>query len=117
MYTYNEGCVFNSLDDIKGKNITVMGLGLNGGGLATVRFFLKYGAFVTVTDMKTEEQLASSIDALSKDEEVCKSRLKYVLGCHRLEDFENADCVIKNPGIKIEENKYLAAARAIETDI
>lgn len=117
MYTYNEGCVFNSLDDIKGKNITVMGLGLNGGGLATVRFFLKYGAFVTVTDMKTEEQLASSIDALSKDEEACKSRLKYVLGCHRLEDFENADCVIKNPGIKIEGNKYLAAARAIETDI
>ena len=117
MYTYKEGCVFQSLDDIKGKNITVMGLGLNGGGLASVRFFLKYGAFVIVTDMKTEEQLSPTIEALSKDDAVCKDRLKYVLGCHRLEDFENADCVIKNPGVKIEGNKYLAAARAIETDI
>ena len=52
-HVYPEGCVFNSLDDIAGKKVTVMGLGLNGGGEACVRFFLLHGAFVTVTDMKT----------------------------------------------------------------
>ena len=45
-FVYPEGCFFNSLEDIKGKNITVMGLGLNGGGEATVRFLLKHGANV-----------------------------------------------------------------------
>ena len=56
-FVYPKGCCFNSLDEIKGKRITVMGLGLNGGGEATVRFLLKAGAEVLVTDMKREEQL------------------------------------------------------------
>ena len=94
-----------------------MGLGLNGGGEACVRFFLKHGANVLATDMKTEEQLLPTIKKLSEDPELDTSRLTYRLGEHLIEDFENADCVIKNPGVKIEGNKYLAAARAIETDI
>ncbi len=116
-YTYPEGCVFNSLEDIADKKITIMGLGLNGGGEACVRFFLKHGAYVTVTDMKTAEQLAPTLKRISEDTELDKSRLSYVLGQHNMEDFENADCVIKNPGVKIQGNKYLAAAKAIETDI
>ena len=36
---------------------------------------------------------------------------------HRIEDFENADCVIKNPGVKFEGNKFLQAAKNIETDL
>ena len=52
-HVYPEGCTFSSIDEIKGKKITVMGLGLNGGGEACVRFFLKHGALVTVTDMKS----------------------------------------------------------------
>lgn len=116
-HIYPEGCVFNSLDDIKGKKITVMGLGLNGGGEACVRFFLKHGAFVTVTDKKTKEQLAPTIKSLSEDKELDLSKLTYVLGEHRIQDFSEADCVIKNPGVKIEGNEYLAAAKAIETDL
>lgn len=117
MYTYKSGCVFNTLEDIKNKNIVVMGLGLNGGGEACVRFFLKHGANVLATDMKTEEQLLPTIKKLAEDPELDTSRLTYRLGEHLIEDFEKADCVIKNPGVKIEGNKYLAAARAIETDI
>lgn len=117
MFSYKKGCVFNTLNDIKGKNITVMGLGLNGGGEACVRFFLKHGANVIATDMKTEEQLKPTIERLQADKELNISHLTYRLGEHRIEDFENADCVIKNPGVKIEGNKYLAAAKAIETDI
>lgn len=116
-YVYPEGCAFNTLDDIRGKKITVMGLGLNGGGEACVRFFLRHGAFVTITDMKTSEQLAPTIKRLNSDPDLDKDRFTYVLGEHRIEDFADADCVIKNPGVKIQGNKYLAAAKRIESDI
>ena len=116
-HVYPEGCAFNTLEDIRGKKVTVMGLGLNGGGEACVRFFLQHGACVTVTDMKTAEQLAPTINSIGTDPSLDLSRLRYVLGEHKIEDFENADCVIKNPCVKIQGNKYLAAAKAIETDI
>ncbi len=116
-HVYPEGCFFKSLDDIAGKKITVMGLGLNGGGEACVRFFLKHGAFVTVTDMKSAVDLAPTLKRLAEDESLDKSRLSYVLGQHRMEDFTDADCVIKNPGVKIQGNAYLSAAKAIETDL
>ncbi len=117
VHVYPEGCVFNTIDDIAGKKITVMGLGLNGGGEACVKFFLQHGAYVTVTDMKTPEQLAPTLKSIAQDERLDKSRLTYVLGQHRIEDFEKADCVIKNPGVKIQGNQYLAKAKAIETDL
>ncbi|MBP5575940.1 MAG: UDP-N-acetylmuramoyl-L-alanine--D-glutamate ligase [Treponema sp.] len=116
-YVYPEGCAFDTLEDIRGKKITVMGLGLNGGGEACVRFFLRHGAFVTITDMKTSEQLAPTIKRLNSDPDLDKDRFTYVLGEHRIEDFAEADCVIKNPGVKIQGNKYLAAAKRIESDI
>ena len=116
-HVYPRQCAFKSIEDIKGKKVTIMGLGLNGGGEAAVRFFLNKGAYVTVTDMKTQEQLAATVDKLNSDTSLDHSRLTYRLGEHRIEDFENADCVIKNPGVKFEGNKYLAAARAIESDL
>ena len=116
-HVYPEGCYFKTFEDIRDKHVTIMGLGLNGGGEACVRFFLQHGAYVTVTDMKTREELEPTILALSVDQYLDRSRLRYVLGKHCIEDFEQADCVIKNPGIKYEGNKYLAAAKNIETDI
>ena len=116
-HVYPRQCAFKSVEDIKDKKVTIMGLGLNGGGEAAVRFFLNKGAYVTVTDMKTEEQLAATVEKLNSDTSLDHSRLTYRLGEHRIEDFESADCVIKNPGVKFEGNKYLAAARAIESDL
>ena len=116
-HVYPRQCAFKSIEDIKDKKVTIMGLGLNGGGEAAVRFFLNKGAYVTVTDMKTKEQLKATVDKLNSDTSLDHSRLIYRLGEHRIEDFETADCVIKNPGVKFEGNKYLAAARAIETDL
>ena len=69
-----------------------MGIGLHGGGIAAVRFFAEAGARVIATDMKTEKELAPSIEKL-KD----LKNVKFVLGQHRIEDFENADMVVKNP--------------------
>ena len=51
-HVYPRQCAFKSIEDIKGKKVTIMGLGLNGGGEAAVRFFLNKSAYVTVTDMK-----------------------------------------------------------------
>ena len=116
-HVYPQGCFFKTIDDIKDKHITVMGLGLNGGGEAVARFLLKHGAYVLVTDMKTEEQLKPTLNSIAHDDTLNKERLTYVLGGHRIQDFRDADCVIKNPGVKIQGNEFLSAALAIETDI
>ena len=96
--------------EYKGKKITVMGLGLNGGGLASVRYFAARGADVTATDLRNREILQPSIDCL-KDLPV-----RYVLGEHRMEDFEQADLVIKNPAVP-PTSPYLKAAYRVETDL
>ncbi len=81
------------LKDFKNKKVTVMGLGLHGGGVGTAKFFCKKGAQVTVTDVKTKKELTSSLKKL-KD-----LPINYTLGKHKEEDFINADLIIKNPGV------------------
>ncbi len=76
----------------KGKKITVFGLGLLGGGVGIVKFLANQGAKVIVTDIKTKEQLAPSLEKLKGLKNV-----EFVLGQHRKEDFEKTDMVIKNP--------------------
>ena len=98
------------LSDLAGLRVTVMGLGLNGGGLASAAFFASHGSVVTVTDMKDEASLAASIKALEG------LPIRYVLGRHDLADFEGADLVIKNPAVR-PDSPYLKAARCLETDI
>lgn len=92
------------IEDFKGKKITVMGLGLLGGGIGTVKFLNLAGAKVLVTDIKSKEELVVSIEAL-KD----YKGIEYVLGQHRIEDFTKTDMVIKNPGASW-ENKYVKMA-------
>ncbi len=97
-------------EDLRGLRVTVMGLGLHGGGLASARFLAENGAIVTVTDMKDEADLADSIAAL-KD-----LPIRYVLGRHELGDFSTSDLVVKNPAVR-PDSPHLRAAKAIETDI
>jgi UDP-N-acetylmuramoylalanine--D-glutamate ligase len=99
-----------SVSDLRGKRVTVMGLGLNGGGLASARFLAKAGALVTVTDMKDENTLAPSIEALKG------LNIRYALGRHDQADFDNADIVIKNPAVP-PSSPYLANVKHMETDI
>jgi UDP-N-acetylmuramoylalanine--D-glutamate ligase len=99
---------------LPGLKVTVMGLGLNGGGLASARFFAGRGARVTVTDLRTEETLRPSMEALSG------LPVRYVLGRHDEEDFRGADLVVKNPAVR-PDSPFLRAARAagaaVETDL
>ena len=111
-HIYPKGCVFNTISDIKDKKITIMGLGLNGGGEACVRFLQKAGAKLTVTDMKSEKDLEPTLNSLRQDLGDDFSNINFVLGKHEISDFENADCVIKNPGVKYDGNKFLEIGRA-----
>ncbi|OPL12028.1 MAG: hypothetical protein AVO34_02105 [Firmicutes bacterium ML8_F2] len=102
------------IKDFKDKKVTIIGLGLHGGGVGAAKFFSRAKAKVLVTDLKTKDELAESIEKLKKEP------IKYVLGQHRSEDFINADLIIQNPGVR-DKSKYLEIAREnnvpIETDI
>ncbi len=89
----------------KGKKITVMGLGLLGRGVGDIAFLAQHGAYLTVTDLKTERELAPSIRKLSR-----LKNITYHLGEHRLEDFRNADLVIKVAGVPL-DSLYITEAR------
>ena len=98
------------IETFKGQKVTIMGLGLHGGGIASARFFAKAGAEVTVTDLGVPEKLQSSVDKLSD------LNIHFVLGEHREIDFSSADMVIKNPAVPA-GSPFLKLARRIETDI
>ncbi|UPA18059.1 UDP-N-acetylmuramoyl-L-alanine--D-glutamate ligase [Borrelia puertoricensis] len=100
------------LDEIRGKNFLIMGLGLHGGGLAVAKFLLKHGGNLVITDLKNELELISSIEALKQ----FRDKIRYVLGYHDEDDFKRADIVIKNPGVSF-DNEYLKLAKRVETDI
>lgn len=89
----------------KDKRVLIFGLGLNDGGLGMAEYFLEQGAKVTITDMKSEEELKTQIDALSRYESV-----EFHLGGHIEEDFIQNDIIVRNPAIK-PDNKYLRLAR------
>lgn len=90
--------------DFENKNVLVMGLGLNGGGLGVTKFLYNQKANVTVTDLKDENHLKESLEKLKKFKDI-----KYVLGQHREEDFINNEIIIKGAGIKW-GNKYVRLA-------
>ena len=82
-----------------------MGLGLLGRGVGDAMFLAECGADLTVTDLKTKEQLASSLKQLSKFKNI-----KFVLGEHRLEDFRGRDMVVKAAGVPL-DSIYIKEAK------
>ena len=103
--------------DYNGIKALVMGLGLHGGGLQSALFLLKRGAEITVTDLRDEKTLAPSIKELDAAcEALGRQPVRYVLGKHEIDDFKNADIVIKNPGVK-PDSPFLQASKRIETDL
>lgn len=100
----------SDLKEIAGLRVTVMGLGLNGGGVASARFFAEHGAAVTATDLRDERTLAPSLEQLSG------LPIRFVLGGHEAADFSGADIVIKNPSVR-RDSPFLALAPRVETDL
>lgn len=92
-------------DWFKGKRVTVFGIGLNRGALATIKFLVEAGVReVIATDIKTKEDLAPTLQELAK-----YKNITYVLGQHRPEDFTHVDMVVKNPIIPW-TNEYIKLA-------
>jgi UDP-N-acetylmuramoylalanine--D-glutamate ligase len=97
-----------------GMKVTVMGLGIHGGGLASALFFARRGARVTVTDLRPAATLQQSIESLRE------FPVRYVLERHEEEDFTGADLVIKNPAVSAVSPFLLAARKRgvrVETDL
>ncbi|HTQ39897.1 MAG TPA: UDP-N-acetylmuramoyl-L-alanine--D-glutamate ligase [Pirellulales bacterium] len=91
--------------NIRGRKVTVMGLGCHGGGVAATRFCAQSGATVTVTDLADEAALTESLATLS-DVPVAK----FTLGQHQAVDFCTADVVVVNPAVK-PKNPHVELAR------
>jgi UDP-N-acetylmuramoylalanine--D-glutamate ligase len=86
------------------KKILVMGLGRFGGGVDVVKFACEKGAKVIVTDLAKREELAESIAQLEG------LNVEYHLGSHDPADFEQADIVVVNPAVPL-DNKFVQIAR------
>jgi len=89
----------------KGKKVTVMGLGLLGRGVGDAAFLAECGAKLTITDLKSSAELKPSLQKLRK-----YKNIKYVLGRHRIEDFRNADFILKAAGVPL-DSVYIKEAR------
>ena len=82
-----------------------MGLGLFGGGVGAVRFLVRKGAVVTVTDLRPEKDLCASVQALNG------LPIAFKLGRHEETDFQKADLIVANPAVP-RSSQYLKVAES-----
>ena len=103
------------LTELASLRVTVMGLGLHGGGLASALFFARHGARVTVTDNRDDPRVFAAL--LPRLDE---AGVRSVLGRHDRRDFIQTDLIIKNPAVPA-SSPFLQTAkdhgRRIETDL
>ena len=78
------------LQEIKDKNVTVVGMARSGTGSANL--LAELGADVVITDMKQKDELGNFIQDLNPS-------VRLVLGSHPEEIFVSADMVILSPGV------------------
>ena len=94
-----------TIDSLKNRRVTVMGLGRFGGGVSVTRFLASHGAIVTLTDLASETDLGESLAALEPH-----SPARIILGRHDESDFRETDLVVVNPAVK-PDNPYLKIAQ------
>ena len=82
-----------------------MGLGLLGRGVGDAQYLAECGAEIIVTDLKSREELASSVAQLASF-----PNITFVLGEHRLEDFRELDFILKAAGVPL-NSPYIAEAK------
>jgi UDP-N-acetylmuramoylalanine--D-glutamate ligase len=87
--------------DVKGKRVLVVGLGKSGASSAV--FLKQLGARVTVSDAKTEEELAQEIPALLDAGVVVET------GKHGERTFREQDLIVVSPGVPKDMPKLVQA--------
>jgi UDP-N-acetylmuramoylalanine--D-glutamate ligase len=88
--------------DYKNKKVLVFGLGILGGGVATTNWLLKQGARVTVTDLKTADELRPALEQITGPVEL-------KLGGHDDTLIRECDVVVCNQDASI-NNPYIQLA-------
>ncbi|MEK7630930.1 MAG: UDP-N-acetylmuramoyl-L-alanine--D-glutamate ligase [Patescibacteria group bacterium] len=86
-------------------HILILGLGALGGGVGVARFLADLGYTLTVTDLRSKKELATSLAQLKK-----YPRIRYTLGKHTMQDIRDADLIIKNPAVPL-ESPFIRAAK------
>ena len=89
--------------DLKGRRVTVVGLGRFGGGVGASRWLCEQGALVTITDAADAEALADSVAQLADCDVTCH------LGEYVEADFTQADLLVVNPAVPKDISQLLAA--------
>lgn len=93
------------IEHFKSKRVTVMGLGLLGRGVGDTAFLVECGADIIVTDMKSQEELHTSVELLKDYKDIT-----YHLGSHMLSDFEKRDYILKAAGVPY-DSEYIEYAK------
>lgn len=105
----------NYKEFFRGKKVTQVGLGLLGRGVGDAAFLAECGADLVVTDMKSVEELAPSLEKLKQFPSI-----KFKLGGHDLDDFKHCDLVIRAGAAVPINSPFIAEARKnsipVETD-
>ena len=103
-------------DALRGRRVTVMGLGQFGGGLGVTRWLVARGARVLLTDRDPEDRLRAPLAELAG--ELAAGSVELRLGGHDERDFAGADLVVANPAVpKPWENPFTRAARAARVPV
>lgn len=92
--------IFGSFKD---KKVTVMGLGLFGGGVGAAKYLVSQGADVTVTDLKSAVELSASLKLLDGLPVTLR------LGKHYEKDFQNVDMLVVSPAVP-DDSEFLQIA-------
>ncbi len=79
--------------NLHGKRALLIGLGLHEGGTGVVRYLVRAGAEVTVTDRRDEAALAAAIRSLDG------LPVRYVLGGHEGIRVTDYDLIVRNPAV------------------
>ena len=98
----------SSMLKLKGKKVTVVGLGKS--GQATARFLTNQGAKVTVSDSKGKSELGDALKNLAD------LKIEYDLGKHTSKVFTTADLIVLSPGVPA-NIEVLNEARAANVQI
>ena len=87
--------------EIKGKKVAVVGLGKS--GLAAALFLRRRGAQVTVSDVRSAEELAKEIPALIEE------GIAVEAGGHGLLAFRRQDLIVVSPGVPVDTPELVVA--------
>ena len=100
-------CAKGALESVKGRQVTILGLGLFGGGAGAARYFAERGARVIVSDLRDAAALAESLEALEG------LPIEFRLGPRSggEEDFAGSDLVVVNPAVPPDSPALATAQR------